>query len=184
MPRPFSAAAICRSVFAPAACLANGRRNAIGEGIGAGRVVRVGYRAGLGELGIAERLSAGLGGGQGGNRALADHLAPALGESRVQGQHDRLHVSAQLGDDERDPMGHQAGDEMNVPAEAIELGNRDGAFPVTAGLGEPGGELGAALDRVRAFAGLDLNELGDDFEALGGGESSDGGALVSMPARP
>ena len=55
--------------------LANGRRDAVGECVGAGRVVRVGYRAGLGELGIAEGLSAGLGGGQGGNRALADHLA-------------------------------------------------------------------------------------------------------------
>ena len=31
---------------------------------------------------------------------------------------------------------------MNVTAEAFELGNRDGAFPVTAGLGERGGELG------------------------------------------
>ena len=34
----------------------------------------VGNRAGLGELGIAEGLPAGLGGGQGGKRALADHL--------------------------------------------------------------------------------------------------------------
>ena len=66
--------------------LANGRRDAVGECVGAGRVVRVGYRAGLGELGIAEGLSAGLGGRQGGNRALADHLALALSESRVQVQ--------------------------------------------------------------------------------------------------
>jgi hypothetical protein len=43
---------------------------------------------------------------------------------------------------------------------------------------------GAGARSVSALAGLDLNELGDDFEALGGGESSDGGALVSMPARP
>jgi hypothetical protein len=41
---------------------------------------------------------------------------------------------------------------MDVSAEAIELGNRNGAFPVTAGLGERGGELRAALDRIRAFA--------------------------------
>ena len=54
--------------------LPDGRRDAIGECVGAGRVVRVGYRAGLGELGIAEGLSAGLGGGQGGNRALAGLL--------------------------------------------------------------------------------------------------------------
>ncbi len=75
-------------------------------------MVCVGYRAGLGELGIAERLSASLGGRQGSNRALADHLSLALGESRVQVQHERLDVRAeQLGDDERDPMGHQAGNE-------------------------------------------------------------------------
>ena len=74
--------------------LANGRCNTVGEGVGAGRVVRVGYRASLGELGIAERLSASLGGGQGGNRALADHLALALGESRVQVQDERLDVRA------------------------------------------------------------------------------------------
>ena len=40
--------------------LANGGRNAVGEGVGASRVVRVSYRAGLGELGIAEGLSATL----------------------------------------------------------------------------------------------------------------------------
>jgi hypothetical protein len=48
-------------------------------------------------------------------------------------------------------MGHQAGNEMDVSAEAIELGNRDRAFPVTAGLGERDGELRAALDRIRAL---------------------------------
>jgi hypothetical protein len=73
---------------------------------------------------------------------------------------------------------------MDVTAEAIEIGNRDCALTVTTGLGERVSELRAALDRVSALAGLDLNELGDDFEALGGSESSDGGALVSMPARP
>ena len=44
--------------------LANGRRNAVGEGVGASGMVCVGYGAGLGEPGIAEGLSAGLGGGQ------------------------------------------------------------------------------------------------------------------------
>ena len=77
-----------------------------------------------------EGLSAGFGGGQGGNRALADHLALALGEGRVQVQHERLDVRPELGDDERDAVRHQAGNEMDVPAEAIELGNRDRAFPV------------------------------------------------------
>src|SRR5271155_4278058 len=50
-------------------------------------------------------------------------------------------------------------------------------LPWPAGLGERGGELRAALDRVRAFAGLDLDELGDDLVTLGGGEPGDRGAL-------
>ena len=161
--------------------LANGRRDAIGECVGAGRVVRVGYRAGLGEFGIAEGLSASLGGGQGGNRALADHLALALGEGRVQVQHERLDVRAQLGDDERHTVRHQAGNEMDVSAQAIELGNRHRAFTVPAGLGESGGELRAALDRIRAFAGLDLDEFADDLVTLGGGETGDGRALGIDP---
>jgi len=44
--------------------------------------------------------------------------------------------------------GHEVGNEMDVSAQAIELGNRDGAFALTAGLGERGGELGAAVDRA------------------------------------
>jgi hypothetical protein len=74
-------------------------------------------------------------------------------------------------------MGHQAGNEMNAPAEATELGNRDGAFTVTKGLGKRGGELRAALDRIRAFAGFDLDEFADDLVTLGGGEPGDRGAL-------
>jgi hypothetical protein len=36
----------------------------------------------------------------------------------------------------------QAGNEMDVSAQPIELGNRDGAFTRPAGLGERGGKLG------------------------------------------
>jgi hypothetical protein len=99
----------------------------------------------------------------------------------VQVQHERLDVRAELGDDERDVMRHQAGNEMDVSAEAIELGNRDGAFTVPAGRGERGGELRAALDRIRAFAGFDLDEFADDLVTLGGGEPGDGRALGIDP---
>ena len=58
---------------------------------------------------------------------------------------------------------------MDVSAQPIELGNRDGAFTVPAGLGKRGGELRSALDRIRAFACFDLDELGDDLTILGGG---------------
>jgi hypothetical protein len=74
-------------------------------------------------------------------------------------QHERLHVRPKFGDDERNPMRHQAGNEMDVSAQPIELGNRDGAFTVPAGLGERGGELRPAIERVSALAGFDLNEL-------------------------
>ncbi|MFZ2103962.1 MAG: hypothetical protein WAV18_01045, partial [Roseiarcus sp.] len=50
--------------------LANGRRNAVGEGVGSGHVVSIGDGAGVGELGIAEGLPASLDGGRVGNRAL------------------------------------------------------------------------------------------------------------------
>jgi len=52
---------------------------------------------------------------------------------------------------------------------------------VTSGLGERGGELRPALDRVRTLAGLCLDEFRDDFEALGVGEAGDGRALRLDP---
>ena len=70
---------------------------------------------------------------------------------------------------------------MDVSAQSIELGNRDGAFAVTAGLGERGGELRAALDRIRACAGFDLDEFADDLVTLGAGEPGDRGALGIDP---
>jgi hypothetical protein len=41
--------------------------------------------------------------------------------------------------------------------------------------------LRAALDRVRALAGLDLDEFADDLVTLGGGEPGDRGALGVDP---
>jgi hypothetical protein len=75
-------------------------------------------------------------------------------------------------------MRHQAADEMHVARKPIELRDGDGARPsVSAGLGEGGGQLRAALEGVRALASLDLDMLGDDLEPLGLGEPGDGGAL-------
>jgi hypothetical protein len=50
-----------------------------------------------------------------------------------------------------------------------------------ADLGECGGELQPALDRVRALAGLGLDELADDPVTLARGEPSDGDALRVNP---
>ena len=73
-------------------------------------------------------------------------------------------------------------DEGDVAAQSIELSDGDRRpFAVTAGLGQCGGELRAAVERVRALARLDLSELGGDLEALGLGEAGDGGALGVEP---
>ena len=50
-----------------------------------------------------------------------------------------------------------------------------------ASLGEGGGELRAAIERVASLARLDLDEFGDDLEALGLGESGDGDVLRLKP---
>ena len=74
-------------------------------------------------------------------------------------------------------MRHQARNEMNVAAEAVELGNRDGAaFTVPAGLGECGGRVagGGVRARVGALPGFDLDEFGGELVTLGGGEPGDG----------
>ena len=47
--------------------------------------------------------------------------------------------------------------------------------------GQGGGELRPAVERVGALAGLGLDELGDDREALGFGEARDGGRCASIP---
>jgi hypothetical protein len=55
---------------------------------------------------------------------------------------------------------------MNVPAEAIELGDDDRALTAP-GFGQSCGELGPAIESVGALAGLDLFELVDNVETLG-----------------
>jgi hypothetical protein len=67
---------------------------------------------------------------------------------------------------------------MHLPRQPVELGDSDRAGPsVAAGFGQGGGELRAAIERVRALARLDLNMLGDELEPLGLGESGDGSPL-------
>jgi hypothetical protein len=65
--------------------------------------------------------------------------------------------------------GHQAADEMHVAGQTIQFSNDDRAFEL-AGLGERGGQLRSAIQRVRSLAGFDLDELGSDLQTLGGCE--------------
>src|SRR5262249_31673538 len=55
-------------------------------------------------------------------------------------QDEGVHVRAKLGDNEWHPLCHQAGDEMDVAAQTIELGDGNGAT-TAASLGERGGKL-------------------------------------------
>jgi hypothetical protein len=65
---------------------------------------------------------------------------------------------------------------------AVEPGDGDRRrLAEAAGLSERGGELRAALERIRALAAFDLDELGRDLEAPGRGEPGDGFALRFDP---
>ena len=57
-------------------------------------------------------------------------------------QDERVNVGAKLGNDELHALSHQPRDEMNIPAEAIELGHHNRAF-ATPRLREGCGELRA-----------------------------------------
>ena len=74
------------------------------------------------------------------------------------------------------------GHERHIARKPVELGDQDGAF---GGLGgsQRGGELRPPVEGVGALAGLGLDELGDDADALGLGEPGDGGAL-RLDAQP
>ena len=91
-------------------------------------------------------------------------------------QRERVDVAAQRGDDERHPLRHQAGDERDVAAQPVELGDGDLALGLLRRL-QRGLQLRPAVERIGALAGLDLGELGDDLEAFGLGEGGDGLAL-------
>ena len=70
-------------------------------------------------------------------------------------QHERIGISTQLGDDERDALRHQAGNEGHIAREPVELRYQDTATG-TAGCRQGGGKLGPAIERVGAFAGFHL----------------------------
>jgi hypothetical protein len=69
---------------------------------------------------------------------------------------------------------------MHVAAEAIELGDQDGAFRF-AGSRERRREFRPAIERVGALSRLDLDMLGDKSDPLGLGEAVDCGSLRLYP---
>ena len=156
--------------------LADDRRDVPGEAIGFGLGAGHCALTHVVEARIAEHNTASLSGLQCLARTLRDQRPFLLGERRIEVQHERVGIGAQLGDHERHLVRHQAGDEMHIARQPVELRDGDGALAL-ARLGERRDELWPAIQGVRALAGLDLGELGGDGEALGLGERGDGRAL-------
>jgi hypothetical protein len=65
---------------------------------------------------------------------------------------------------------HEAGDEVNVAAQAVEFRRADSAA-TAARFCERSGELWATVEGVSAFACFDFHELADDLEPLRGRET-------------
>src|SRR5262245_39417952 len=65
---------------------------------------------------------------------------------------------------------------MHIAAQPVELCDEDRAFRL-AGMRERRGQLRATVERIRAFAGLDLDMLANHLDTLGLGEAPDGGSL-------
>jgi len=78
-------------------------------------------------------------------------------------------VPAEFSHDERDALGHQAGNERDIAGEAVELRDQDTALGV-AGRCERSCELGPPIERVGALSGLGFDVFGNDPEVLGFGE--------------
>ena len=83
-------------------------------------------------------------------------------------------------DDEWDAVRHQAGNEMDVARQPVELRDGDRGSRARA-LWPARRRAGVPVQRVASLAALDLDELGRDLEALGGGEPGDGLALRLDP---
>ena len=84
----------------------------------------------------------------------------------------KVHLGDKLGDDEWHALCHQTGDEMNVAAQTVELGDGNGAA-TAASLGEGGSKLWSAVKRVSALAGVYFDELA---QAIFKGEARSGPA--------
>jgi len=85
-----------------------------------------------------------------------------------------------LGDDEGDALGHKGGDEMNVAAQTVELGDCDCAMP-PARLRKRSSELRPPVQGIDAIARLDIDALPHKLEILVGCEAGKSLALGVQP---
>jgi len=96
-------------------------------------------------------------------------------------KHERINVTAQLGDDEGRLMSHQARDEMHVAGQSIQLGHDDRGLVVFLGDLQRRCELWPAIQCVGALAGLYLRECLDHVEAFDLRKPSNRGLLRCQP---
>ena len=101
--------------------------------------------------------------------ALALAIPLFLRQRRIQVQYERIILPAKFGDHEFNAFCHQAADEMDVAAEAIELCHDDRRFDFLCCL-QGRGELRPAVERISPLSGLDLLERLNQVEALSLGE--------------
>jgi len=80
-------------------------------------------------------------------------------------QNKGIDICAQLSDHERHPVSHEAADEVNVPAEAVQFGDGHGALELLSSR-KSCLELWAAVESIGAFAGLNLNELPNQLQTF------------------
>ena len=97
----------------------NQRHDPAGDPCGRSRIARAPFGLSLGQVGLVAHLARAYHRPQGILSALGNELALFLAQCSEQVQHERVHVGAQLGHDERHAPGHQAADEHQVAAEPI-----------------------------------------------------------------
>ena len=78
-------------------------------------------------------------------------------------KHEGVRVGAELRDDERNLVHHQAADEMHIAADPVEFGRNDWA-PRLSGSRQRGSEFRTTVERVVAFAGFNLEMLCNQSE--------------------
>jgi hypothetical protein len=95
-------------------------------------------------------------------------------------QHEGIGISAEFGDNERNPLHHQAGNEGDVAGQAIVLGHNDRAFCL-ARCTQGCGKLRLSIKSIQAFSSLDLREFLHKGDALGIGKRATAALWASMP---
>jgi hypothetical protein len=88
-------------------------------------------------------------------------------------QDEGVNVGAKLGDDELHALRHETRDEMNISAEAIELGHHNRALRRRASA-RAAASCGRRIESIGALAGLDLLEHADNLETLRSDEAAQG----------